>query len=382
MTGRVVILPVLAILLAACSSAATPVPVSPSPAAPSAAAPSAAPSQAAASPSAAASAPASSAPFFAAAMDPTINLCGDGTQRTITVAHSVDVLDVTQQAIHTAIQNRADAIMKACPNLTIKYSEFDAQQSVAKQIADVQSIILTKPDALIFSAVDVKGSLPAAQAAHDAGIKVIDIRASLAGSPAIDAAFYASDEPSYAKGTTDWITSWLTANPGKTLNIGLIYGAAAQVPQLSREDSIKTLAASMPDRIKIVADAHGDWNLAKAQSIAQDWLLAHPEINYISAANDIMAQGVVNAVKTANKAGEVMISGYDVQDDAIKRIQDGTQTLDVGAMTGDYGKAMDVAVGIVLGVWNEKSFINTKVWAVTKDTVAEYLQARKVQQGY
>lgn len=293
-------------------------------------------------------------------------------KRVINIAQSVDVLDQTQNAILTAMKAHVDAINAARSDVTVNLTSYDAQGNVAKQISDVESIVQKGADALIFSAVDSKGSLPAAQQAHDAGIKIIDVR-DLKAPDVVDVVFYGSDEPSYAKGTTDWIKSYLEANPDVTLNVGLIYGAPAQVAQLLREDAIKQLATEMPDRIKIVAEGYGNWDTLTAQNMTEDWLKAHPEINFISSANDIMAIGVSNAVQEAGVKDKVLISGYDVTDEGVARIQSGLMDLSVGGLLSDYGYVVDVAVQTVLGEFKDKTYTVTSVQAVTKDNVEKFL---------
>jgi ABC-type sugar transport system substrate-binding protein len=293
-------------------------------------------------------------------------------KRTINIAWTVDVLDQTQNAIYTAMKAHVDAINKSRDDINVTLTAYDAQGNVAKQISDVEAIVLKHPDALIFNAVDSKGSLPAAKEAHDAGIKIIDIR-DMKAPDVVDVVFYGSNEPSYAAGTLGWIKSYLAAHPNDVLNVGLIYGSPAQVPQLLREDAVKDLAKQMPDRIKIVAEGYGNWDNQTAMNMTEDWLKAHPEVNYISCANDIMALGASNAVMEAGKKDKVMVSGYDVTDEGVARIKSGGMDLSVGGLVKDYGNVIDVAVGTVLGTFKDKTYTVTKVYSVTPQNIDQFL---------
>ena len=332
-------------------------------------------------------APAGSPAFLASMLDPKVNICGPqaaGGQKTvIKIAHMFDVIDSTQNTNRLAQLSRAAVINAACPNLEVEYTAYDAQSNVATQIAETQSVILTKPDVMIFSAVDTVGSAPAIQAAHNAGIKLIDVRAGAIPNPNVDVSFYASDEQLWSQATVTFAKAWVAANPGKMLNIGLIYGAAAQTPQLIREDALNTWCQQNSSSCKIVAHDNGNWLTSTAQQLSQDWLLAHPEMNWISCANDIMATGATNAVVSAKKTGQVMVSGYDLTDPGAAGVKAGTQTLDVGFMLGDWAEATDIAVSLALGTWTQgNTYTNAKIWAITKDNIDQYLAARKASEGY
>lgn len=318
--------------------------------------------------------------FAAVAMLGSVLTAGAADRRAVNILYCLDVLDVTQNAKLEFMKAEVAKINSTDKAVEVTLTVLDAQNSVAKQIAQVQTAILKKPDVIIFSAVDSVGSLPAVQAARKQGIPVVDARPSNPESPLYSVSFVGYSEDLYAAATSNWAKAWLTANPAKTLNVGLIYGAPAQTPQLSRENVVKDLAAQMPDRIKIVASDYGNWQTAKAQSLTQDWLLAHPEINWISAANDIMALGVVNALTVAKKQGQVMVSGYDLADDAIARIQKGTQHLDVGApLSGQGQKLVDVAVDVVLGKFTDSVYTLTNVYGVTADNVKDYLKENPIK---
>jgi ABC-type sugar transport system substrate-binding protein len=294
------------------------------------------------------------------------------TAKTIKIAFSVDVLDQTQNVALDAMKARVDEINKSGKGITVLLDVYDAQSSANKQLSDVQTALIKKPDVLILSAVDAKGSLPAAQAAKNAGVKVIDKRPSSPEPAVFDVAFYSNDEARYSKATTDWIQDYLKKNPAATLKVGLIYGAPAQTAQLPRCDAIKALAKTMPDRIQIVASGYGNWLTVTAQNLTQDWLQAHPDMNYVAAANDIMALGAANALAAAGKSKEILVSGYDLEDAGVQRIKNGTQALDVGVALQGNAQVIDVAVGLAEGTFKDRSYYINPVYSVDAANVNNY----------
>ena len=290
----------------------------------------------------------------------------------ISIAYSVDVLDETQNVALQYMLDRVKQINAERDDIEVTFETYDAQSSVDKQLSDVQTALIKKPDVVIFSAVDAVGSLPAAEAAKSAGALVIDRRPSDPEPAAYDVAFYAYDEARYANTTNTWIKAYLDAHPDLVLKVGLIYGAPAQTAQLRRADTIKELAREIPDRIKIVAEGYGNWLTATAQNLTQDWLLAHPDMNYVAAANDIMALGASNALINAGRS-DVLVSGYDLTNDGVQRVLKGTQTLTVGTSLADNGQIIDVAVGLVEGTFKDKTYYVSPVYAVDAGNVADYL---------
>lgn len=304
-------------------------------------------------------------------------VCAADGKREIKIAYSIDTIDETQQIAVDMAEKRVKELNEERDDIHLELTVYDAQNSVDKQITDVQTAIITQPDVLIFSAVDTVGSLPAAEAAKEAGILLIDRRPSDPEPEVYDVAFHANNEGPYTAATKSWIEDYLAANPETNLKIGLIYGNPAQTPQLARCDIVKELAAEMPDRIEIVAEGYGNWNTVEAQNLAQDWLLSRPGMNFIVCANDIMALGASNAVIGADMVGKVMISGYDLTDDGVQRIVEGTQTLDVGVNLKDTYQIIDVAVAMVLGEFKDSVYMMEPTYKIDASNVQEYLDAMK-----
>jgi ribose transport system substrate-binding protein len=63
--------------------------------------------------------------------------------------------------------------------------------------------------------------------------------------------------------------------------------------------------------IKIVDSQTAEWEMSKANTIAASMLSEHPNAKAVLAANDSMALGAIAAVKSAGRAGEVLIVGFD-----------------------------------------------------------------------
>lgn len=312
-----------------------------------------------------------------------------GEKKEILVHYSDCAMDQTRKVIYDSMVERVDYINETRDDVHVKLTYSDAQDKIDKQIADIETAMLTEPDALILSAVDSDGVMPIVTEAHNKGIKIVDMR-DLKNKEVDDCVFWGADEGSYAKGMKEWIKAYFEKNPDEVWNVGLIYGLATQTPQLERCDLMVELAKEMPDKIKILDSKYGDWLTDKAMSITEDWLQAYPEMNVIWCANDIMALGASNVVISANKTGEIIISGVDLTDEGIDRIKEGTMSVDVGSLMQDYGLIMDAAVATVMGEFEPEQFTPegcplwppNEVYVVDGANVDEFLKIRKEKVGY
>ena len=293
-------------------------------------------------------------------------------KKTIRIAWSDDTQDSTRAKVLELMRQRCEEINAERDDIEVVLDYYDANKTVDKQISDVETACLTKPDVFVFSCVDSEGSKPCLDLMKNTGAKIIDIRDM--GSDVPDVIFYSSDEETYAKATSAWIVDYMEANPDKLpLKVGLVYGAAAQTLQLKRCDLVKELAEQYPDKIEIVAESFADWDTQKAMNVMEDWIQAFPEINVVVCANDIMAKGVSNALVSAGIKDKVAITGVDL-DGGAELIAEGKQDLDVAAAISVNQDIIDIAVQLVEGTYTgDRKNVAQGVMRVDATNVDKYL---------
>jgi ribose transport system substrate-binding protein len=184
----------------------------------------------------------------------------------------------------------------------------DAQLSVDKQIADIDSFITKRAAAITTFSLDPKAMEPAFKRARDAGIPVIGFN---------------SEAPSVATNIKqDIFWTCRTGTDAAKLIAKLKPGAkmvvmgGAQVPVLNFvvscfEKAAKKAGLTVLDRQDNVKDATGP-----AQTIAADLLTKHPDVDAIWVLNDTTAAGVYAALRAAGKPvksktgdGVVLVAG-------------------------------------------------------------------------
>jgi ribose transport system substrate-binding protein len=85
-----------------------------------------------------------------------------------------------------------------------------------------------------------------------------------------------------------------------------------------------TLRKKCPDGgVRIVASQPGDFNPDKGLTVMENILQAQSDIDAVYTHDDDMAQGVVQAIRNANRDDEMFLTGVGGSQDAMKQIEEG-----------------------------------------------------------
>lgn len=294
-----------------------------------------------------------------------------GDRTPIRIAYSMDSLTEGMVAQQEGVDEAIEEFNSSQDEYTASIDYFNADSNVEKQISDVETIIQNGYDILMFSCVDTNGSLPAMQAAYDAGLTVVDTRKM----DQLDSCSISLDfcnEPLQGEIMREWMQALLDDGKADALHVGIVYGAASQTYQLERGDFVKRWAEEDPEHIIIEAEAYGDWDAEKSQSIMEDWIQAHPEINIVVTANTAEALGVANALIGAQKKETTWVVSFDITNEALIRIQDGSLDCTVGFNPKDNGKTfIEIGLQVFMGEYEgEKEY---------KDDHAQYIDATNIE---
>ena len=306
---------------------------------------------------------------------PEATSAADG-KRNILIGYSFANIDENNNRTLKALESYIQEINTARSDINVSLTYTDSQGSVDKQLSDIESMILKKPDIIFISAVDVVGSVPAAQAVAKAGIICVEDRG--IEDESITWHFRSCDEPSISNMIKEWVKAYLAANPDVVLNYGLINGAPAQVLQLIRNNCIKELAEEMPDRVKIIDEKYGNWSTQESQAIVEDWLQAYPEMNAINSASDDMALGACNALAAADKIKDFVVTSVDGTSIGCQLVEEGKLDMTVKMLPSLQMKDfVDVSIQSVEGTFTDTEYNCGTAVLVTVDqsSVAQYKDA-------
>ena len=265
--------------------------------------------------------------------------------------------DVFVMSVKTAFIKAA----QADPNVDVLFA--DANNDVSKQLDQIDNFIAQKVNAIVVVPADYQGIVAGVEKANEAGIPIIALNIQSAGgkytfvgSKNIDAgrmqgAFMKERLPKDAK------VLYLQGTLG-------LYHSAERLKGF-------TEALDRPD-VKILANQTGNYDRAEGMKVAEDWIQTFPQFDAIIAANDQMALGALQALKSANRSAGVMISGIDGRPDAVKAIADGDMSQSVFQNAVGQAKA---AFEVVEDLKNGKPAPEEKLVpfeSITKDNVKDY----------
>ncbi|MEN8908388.1 MAG: sugar ABC transporter substrate-binding protein [Clostridiales bacterium] len=115
----------------------------------------------------------------------------------------------------------------------------------------------------------------------------------------------------------------------------IITGPAEALNAQQRRDGAKK-AIEENEKIKIVTEEDGSWELEKGYKITKEQFEKNSNIKVVVAANDQMALGALQYIKEKNIA-DVKIIGFDAIENAVEAVNNGEMTLTVEQDAETYG---------------------------------------------
>lgn len=206
------------------------------------------------------------------------------------------------------------------PDYEINATLTNADGDIAKLIDDVESLIATDPDMIyIMNSVGDEGIIPAINACVEAGIPV-GIGVALASEADYTYLYEGFNQYSCGLMQANYMDS--IYDEGAEYNVACVTGDAGSVAGQERTAGFIENFVEKHDNANLVVQGEGNWNTDDSQSLAEDWLISHPEINVIACVNDDEAQGVINACKAAGR-DDVVVLGIDGSDVGKANVESG-----------------------------------------------------------
>ncbi len=247
----------------------------------------------------------------------------------------------------------------------------DAGGDAAKQVADVQSMISQRVDAIFLAPREEKPLVPAIKAAKGAGIPVFlvdrNVDQKLAKSTVDYVTFLGSDFVRQGQRAAQWLAK---ATHGKAKIIEL-EGTVGSSPAIDRKKGFDKEIKRHPG-MKILVSQSGDFNRQMGRQVTETLLQSHPDVTAIYAHNDEMAIGAIAALKAAGKkpGKTVTLVSIDGERDALKAI-----------IRGELGASVESSpfFGPVSLATMKKYAAGAKLppWVVVKDRFFDKSNAKK-----
>lgn len=255
-----------------------------------------------------------------AALGLTLTACGGsdgGTAADATAgeggdsAQTIGMINSANNEWGTCMQNGVeDAAEEAGVELFTANSDADA----AQEVANMEDMISRDVDAILMNTVSVdslEGSIQRAQAA-DIPLYLIAVMPQDGLDDVLGATVV--DLPGVGAQAAGWIAE---DAGGSDATVAVVAGA----PGASSDLTAQGFKEALPDNVSIVANQPGMYNRAEAQSVAENVIQAHPDLDYAFVLNEDMAFGASNAFQTAD--ADVKIVTQNGTKDGLKAIKNG-----------------------------------------------------------
>lgn len=218
-----------------------------------------------------------------------------------------------------------------------------SQEDKAKQINGVQDMIARGVKGILISPIDAVGVNAAYDAAAAAKVPIISIaRASTSPNQLLHVAM---DEKQIGRDIGEYIAKQI-GGKGK---VAIIAGPPGSPTFKNLADGIRESFAKFSG-IAIVFDQFGALTRERGLKLAEDALVANPDLVAIYGANDDIALGAAQAIATAGKKGKVLVTGMNGVPPALRAVQDGSVTMTVELNPVLWGQlGVDVLAGYLKG---------------------------------
>src|SRR5215467_7993455 len=185
-----------------------------------------------------------------------------------------------------------------------------------RQINGVQDLIAKGVKGVLISPIDAVGVNAAYDAAAQAKIPIISIaRGSASPNQTLHVAM---DEKQIGRD----IASWTAQRIGGKGKVAMISGPPGAPTFRNLSEGYLEIMARYPG-ISVVARSEGALTRERGVKVAEDALVAHPDLAAIYAANDDVALGAAQAVAASGRVGKTIVTGMNGVPPALKAVKDG-----------------------------------------------------------
>jgi ribose transport system substrate-binding protein len=214
----------------------------------------------------------------------------------------------------------------------------DRETDVERQHQIIENLIQQRVDAILLAPAGSRELVPAIRKADDAGIPVLilDTRIDASAAASVGATvvtFIGSDNFEGGALAGRYLAKVLGGRGAVAIIEGIAGHETADQRRLGFLKGLEPYSG-----IRVVASQTADWERARAYTVAENLLQAHPHLDAIFAANDEMALGALEAVAAARSLDDVRVVGFDAIPDAVANIAAGRLLGSVAQFPGEMGR--------------------------------------------
>lgn len=221
---------------------------------------------------------------------------------------------------------------------------------VERQMQIIENLIQRHVDVLVIAPSGSREIVPVIVKANRAGIPVLIVDTRV-DAPMLQAAggrtvtFIGSDN--YAGGRV--AGQFMVERMQGRARIAVLEGIPGHDTSDARLRGFRDAITGHPD-MTIVASQPANWERDQGYNVFQNILQAHPEVNALFAASDLMALGALEAIAVAGRNGQITVVGFDALEEARQAVKKGTMAGTVAQDPAQMGRVgVEAAAKILRG---------------------------------
>jgi ABC-type sugar transport system, periplasmic component len=246
----------------------------------------------------------------------------------------------------------------------------DSESDIEGQVAILENIIVSEPDAIVVTPSDSDALNAALDEAHAKGIKIVCVDVSV-NTDSYDL-FMANDN--YAGGVimAEQFMKYLgEAGIDPVGTVGVVSAVPVQTVY-DRDDGFIDKLAELAPEIKVIRDQYVDNDMQKSMDLTNDFINSNEDLIGVYGDNNTTGSGIALALAEAGMQGKVIGVAYDGNDEEINGIRDGSLSAILVQDLWQWGYkgvnfAAELARGNDIGCANK--FYNTGVTLVTLENI-------------
>lgn len=216
-----------------------------------------------------------------------------------------------------------------------------------EQVQMVEDALAKNPDALLLIPDNYTALLPALKTANKKNIPVYIVDTDIKEGVVEKETFVGYDDANATSKVAELVAEKINGSG----QVAILEGQRGASTAEARLRGYKEKLSEYPD-IEIVASQSAGWDREKGLNTSQDILRSNPELDAILASNDEMALGAIQAVRGVGKSDQVIVTGFDAIDPAIKAVKNDQMYCTVNANPDKLGE-LGVYLAYMNIVWEQ-----------------------------
>ena len=236
-------------------------------------------------------------------------------------------------------------------NVALSVMAIDRETDTAGQAAHVETAIARGAQVILIAPADSKAIIAPLLRAQARGVRIINldnrIDAEEADRAGLDVVTFIG--PDNRTGARKSAEALIEAMGGEGA-IAMLEGIRGVDNAEARKQGFLDAVEATDGRVRIVAMDSADWATEPAQQKMEAILNTHRDLKGVFCANDMMALGAIQAIGSAGKADQVLVSGYDNLEPARQAIAAGTLVATIDQHPALMGaRGVEAAVALMAG---------------------------------